>query len=200
MIRNRIVVTLAILALLSLGGSLAGLPLEAPHVMLDDRATGAAGPLTVLDRGGGETVALFITGGEAPGPCLEAAAAVVGARYRTISFALDETTVASCGGREGTRAAIAKLLAASGVGRACVVGCASVAGLIPDGDVSHPDLSGAVFFGEPLPGTISPVPAVYVSRSISPVEVAERVFEFLGPVASERRGPSGWRAGASIPY
>lgn len=186
------VVVIAVLLALALSPAF-GAPASQVKAIGEGSAAVQDPPFVVSDAGLGSIAVVFIAGGQVPGPCLDAAAAAVGARYRIIRFRLDEETVAACGGPSGTAAALAKVLAKAGVERACIVGCCSAAGIIGEAAVTMPSIQGAVLFGEPKLAELLPVPVVYVASSVQAQEVVSRVYGFLGGRDGEVRtlGPHG---------
>lgn len=168
---------------------------------------GSPGPqeprLVVSDSGMGSIAVVFIAGGQVPRETLEAMAAELAPRYRTILFSLDEATVASLGGMSGTAAELVRLLDGCGIGASCIVGCCSAATIIDEAAAEVPAIRGAVLFGLPQMAPVTRVPIVYVAAPAESSEVIYQVARFLderSDIALPRPREARYMKEAWIPY
>ena len=164
----------------ALAGSLAFALPSGPLAAVGD-GSGAAQepPIVVEDLGSGNVAVIFIAGGQVPRATLEAMAAELAPRYRTLLLALDERIVAELGGIPATATALAAILSDRGIDEGCFVGCCSAAAIIDEASLSVPNIRGAVLLGQPEVMPITQVPIVYVAGPVVSSDVIYRVDRFL---------------------
>lgn len=173
-------IVMAMAALLALAGSGAfGVPFG-PLAAVGDGSGAAQEPsIVVEDHGSGTVAVIFIAGGQVPLATLEAMAAELEPRYRTLLLALDEKIVARLGGIPATATALAAILAERGIDGGCFVGCCSAAAIIDEASASVPNIRGAVLLGQPDVIPITRVPMIYVAGSVVSSDVIYKVDRFL---------------------
>lgn len=173
-------IVLAMAVVFALAGSVAfGVPFGPLAAVGDGSGAAAEPPIPVEDHGSGNVAVIFIAGGQVPRATLEALAAELAPRYRTLLLALDEKIVAKLGGIPETATALAAILAERGIDEGCFVGCCSAAAIIDEASVSVPNIRGAVLLGQPDVIPITQVPIVYVAGSVESSDVIYRVDRFL---------------------
>jgi hypothetical protein len=173
-------IVMAMAVAFALAGSAAfGVPFGPLAAVGDGSGAAQEPPIVVEDQGSGNVAVIFIAGGQVPRSTLEAMAAELAPRYRTLLLALDETIVARLGGIPGTATALVAILAERGIDGGCFVGCCSAAAIIDEASVSVPNIRGAVLLGQPDVIPIMQVPIVYVAGPVVSSDVIYKVDRFL---------------------
>jgi len=164
----------------ALAGSAAfGVPFGPLAAVGDGSGAAQEPPIVVEDHGSGNVAVIFIAGGQVPQATLEAMAAELEPRYRTLLLSLDEKIVARLGGIPATATALAAILSDRGIDGGCFVGCCSAAAIIDEASASVPNIRGAVLLGQPDVLPITRVPMIYVADPIVSSDVIYKVDRFL---------------------
>jgi len=161
------------------GSAAFGIPFGPLAAVGDGSPAAQEPPIVVEDRGNGNVAVIFIAGGQIPRATLEAMAAELAPRYRTLLLALDEKIVARLGGIPETATALAAILAGRGIDEGCFVGCCSAAAIIDEASLSVPNIRGAVLLGQPDVIPITQVPMIYVAASVASSDVLYKVGQFM---------------------